>query len=159
MQVMRSRRHVGLVLAGAGLLAACGSEASEPAPTTMPAPAVTEAPAQESAEDPAPATTVDAASAPEAAPAPATSVVAEAEPEAAPTTTAAPEPTTTLAPEPEPAPLGGRELGEALRPESAEGSNPLPDLLVDDIRRGTQVNVANLIPAQRPVLVWAWAPH
>ena len=58
------------------------------------------------------------------------------------------------APEP-----GGRDLGSELRPESATASNPLPDLLVDDVRRGAQVNVANLLPSERPVLLWAWAPH
>lgn len=74
---------------------------------------------------------------------------------AEPTTTPAPEPVQ----EPGPPPVGGRELGEDLRAESAASENPLPDLLVDDIRRGTKVNLANLIPAERPVLVWAWAPH
>lgn len=60
---------------------------------------------------------------------------------------------------PDPAPVGGRQLGEALDPASGFDGNPLPDIVVDDVGNDAKVNVANILPAQRPVLVWAWAPH
>jgi len=55
--------------------------------------------------------------------------------------------------------IGGRELAEALDPAAAFAGNPLPDLVVDDVGRDTRVNIANLLPSDRPVLVWSWAPH
>jgi hypothetical protein len=46
----------------------------------------------------------------------------------------------------------------AVRPESA--NSPLPDLAVRRINCvGGWVNLRNEIPADRPVLVWFWAPH
>jgi len=59
----------------------------------------------------------------------------------------------------EPAPLGGRKLGAELTTAAAFEDNPLPDLLVDDVRRGNQVNLANALPSARPLLIWAWAPN
>ena len=46
----------------------------------------------------------------------------------------------------------------AVRPESA--ANELPDLAVRRINcAGGWVNLKNEIPADRPVLVWFWAPY
>ena len=45
-----------------------------------------------------------------------------------------------------------------IRPESA--ASPLPDLAVRRINcAGGWVNLRNEIPADRPVLVWFWAPY
>ena len=46
----------------------------------------------------------------------------------------------------------------AVRPESAD--SPLPDLAVRRINcAGGWVNLRNEVPADRPVLVWFWAPY
>jgi len=139
-------------MVGAALvLAACGasdSTESQPAATEAPAaapagqtaPEPTEAPTTEAPATDAPAEPADESAAEESAPAP--------EPEPAPDPAG-----------PEPAPIGGREFGADLMAASAFEANPLPDLLVDDVRRGNQVNLANALPSARPLLVWAWAPH
>ncbi len=58
------------------------------------------------------------------------------------------------------APVAGVDLGTAeVDPASDVATNPLPDLVVDDVRRDTEVNLRNLLPAERPVLLWLWAPH
>ncbi len=41
----------------------------------------------------------------------------------------------------------------------AEVVEPLPDVSVQDVGAGTQVNLASLLPADRPILLWMWAPH
>jgi hypothetical protein len=51
--------------------------------------------------------------------------------------------------------LGGPDV--ALASEIA--TNPFPDLVVDDVGRGTKVNIRNIVPADKPVLLWMWAPH
>ena len=61
--------------------------------------------------------------------------------------------------EPAVAVIGGRAFAAELSAESDFGENLLPDLLVDDIRSGEKVNFRNIFPAERPVLIWAWAPH
>jgi hypothetical protein len=48
--------------------------------------------------------------------------------------------------------------GEALDPASDIPTNLFPDLVVDDVSRGKKVNLRNLIPSEKPVLVWMWAP-
>jgi hypothetical protein len=35
----------------------------------------------------------------------------------------------------------------------------LPSVPMHDVGRGTTVDLASLIPAPRPVLLWFWAPH
>ena len=46
----------------------------------------------------------------------------------------------------------------AVRPESAD--SPLPDLVVRRINcAGGWVNLRNEVPADKPVLVWFWAPY
>ena len=117
------------------------TEADSAAPTDTDAPTVTDAP---------PASVDDAESASE----PAASEPAVSEPPA--TEPPATEPPATVPP---PAEIGGRAFAEALSATSDIASNPLPDLLVDDIRRSTKVNLRNVFPADRPVLIWMWAPH
>lgn len=143
-----------------------GTAAGEslPAATEAPAPTTTLAddPPTAATAEPADATEAGEESAPLDEPAPADEPAPESTAPAPESTAPPPEstaPPPTEPPAPEPAPLGGRALGEALRPESATDSNPFSDLLVADVSRDTDVNVANLIPAPRPLLVWAWAPH
>lgn len=61
--------------------------------------------------------------------------------------------------EPEPAPVGGRAFATAIESDSQFGGNPFPDLVVDDVGRGSEANIANILPSDRPVLLWTWAPH
>lgn len=46
-----------------------------------------------------------------------------------------------------------------LDPAADMVANQLPDVVVDDIGRGNKVNVRNLAPADKPILLWMWAPH
>lgn len=94
---------------------------------------------------------------------------------AEPTDTQAPEPATTEtepavtepaapatdAPPAEPAPpaVGGRALATTVEPASQFDGNPFPDLVVEDIGRSGEANTANILPSDRPVLLWTWAPH
>ena len=55
--------------------------------------------------------------------------------------------------------LGGRAFATELSPTSDFPENALPDIQVDDIRRQTKVALRNVFPAERPVLLWLWAPH
>ncbi len=43
--------------------------------------------------------------------------------------------------------------------ESDAATNQLPDVVVDDLIAGNQVNVRNLAPNDRPILLWMYAPH
>ncbi len=87
----------------------------------------------------------------------------EAEPAVTTPATAAPpatDATTTTAPPPVPEPvIGGRLLASAVQPAADFDNNPFPDLVVDDIGKDAQVNIRNILPSDRPVLLWAWAPH
>ncbi len=118
-------------------------------------------PAEES--EPAPSDSVPVPEPSDAEPAdaePATPDPTDAEPdEPAPAEPTGPEPTAAPPAEPAATPVGGRELGESLAPESSFSGNPLPDLVVDDVGHDAKVNIANILPSDRPVLVWAWAPH
>jgi len=51
--------------------------------------------------------------------------------------------------------LGGIEIDPASEIES----NLFPDLVVDDIGRGKKVNIRNIVPSDKPILLWMWAPH
>ncbi len=143
-------------MVGAALvLAACGaSDSTESQPAATEAPAA--APAGQTAPEPTEAPTTEAP----ATDAPAEPADAPADESAAEESAPAPEPEPAPDPAgPEPAPIGGREFGADLMAASAFEANPLPDLLVDDVRRGNQVNLANALPSARPLLIWAWAPH
>lgn len=51
--------------------------------------------------------------------------------------------------------LGGVEVDPASEIET----NLFPDLVVDDIGRGKKVNIRNIVPSDKPVLLWMWAPY
>jgi len=61
----------------------------------------------------------------------------------------------------------GQESGSGQGADSpaaqASGSGQpvgfLPDLSVTDVGTGTDVALPSLVPADRPVLLWFWAPH
>jgi hypothetical protein len=57
-----------------------------------------------------------------------------------------------------PAPTSTQSAGGAEVPGPSEAS-ALPDLVVDDVNAGTEVNLASLVPSPEPILVWLWAPH
>ncbi len=44
-------------------------------------------------------------------------------------------------------------------PTTVAVTSPLPAVDVLDVATGETVNFASLIPADRPVLLWFWAPH
>lgn len=52
-----------------------------------------------------------------------------------------------------------RELGLALQPESNIPNNLLPSVEVHDVGQDRMVNFRNIFPADRPVLLWMWAPY
>ncbi len=58
---------------------------------------------------------------------------------------------------------GGETGGAAAPPPAGSGSNQsagvLPDLSVTDVESGSEVSLQSLVPADRPVLLWFWAPH
>ena len=39
------------------------------------------------------------------------------------------------------------------------GPNEVPDAALDDVATGDAVSLRSLIPAEKPVLFWFWAPH
>lgn len=51
----------------------------------------------------------------------------------------------------------GSEPGAAA--SGAESASPLPAVDVVDVATGETVALAGLLPADKPVLVWMWAPH
>lgn len=59
---------------------------------------------------------------------------------------------------------GATDVAEGPRPSievrEASLANPLPDVAVRRINcAGGWVNIKNEVPADRPVLIWLWAPH
>ncbi len=54
----------------------------------------------------------------------------------------------------------GRDLGgESVAAASEIPSNQFPDLVVDNVSTGGKVNIRNIIPGDRPILLWMYAPH
>ena len=47
----------------------------------------------------------------------------------------------------------------ALDPASDTATNQLPDVVVDNVTLGNKVNLQNVAPADKPILLWMWAPH
>lgn len=44
--------------------------------------------------------------------------------------------------------------------ESADiETNLLPSVVLDDVSTGRKVNFRNLVPQDKPILLWMWAPH
>ena len=55
--------------------------------------------------------------------------------------------------------VGGRLFAADVQSAAQFDGNPFPDLIVEDIGKNAQVNIQNILPSDRPVLLWAWAPH
>ena len=149
--------RVAVLLAAVGLtLAACGtSEPVSDSDTTQPPAA--EVPPTNDAPAASPATGTDPAGDPPITEPPppepsGTNAPADAPASEAPATEAPPA-------EPQPAPLGGRTFATSVEPAARFDGNPFPDLVVDDVGRGGEANIANILPSDRPVLLWTWAPH
>ncbi|MGQ0743859.1 MAG: hypothetical protein ACT4OS_05910 [Acidimicrobiales bacterium] len=55
------------------------------------------------------------------------------------------------------------EVKSAPQPPSPSSARPdnsiLPGIEVDDVGAGSRVNLATFAPADKPLLVWFWAPH
>ena len=158
---MLSRRACVLTAAIGLTLAACGtgSDSAERTVPTEPTPSEsTDTALEATTEQPTDtevAGTTEAVDTPAPEPAAADSDPAVSEP-------AAPEPApATDAPPAEPAPpeAGGRAFATAVEPASQFDGNPFPDLVVEDIGRSGEANTANILPSDRPVLLWTWAPH
>lgn len=154
------------------IVAACGDDESAADPTTVEtATPPTDSPStQQSTDSVDPETTTAETSSDDTATtaaAPTTEAETEAETEPAPTDppgseAPATQPPATEAPvdtAPPDAPVGGRAFADVRSDAAAYDGNPFPDLVVDDLNRGVKANIANVFPADRPVLVWAWAPH
>ena len=159
--MQKSIRASAAVLATGLVLIACGPASdtdSGAAPSTEPASAPATEPALVPAETPAPS-----AATPDSQPAADAGAEEPVESEPA---TAAEEPAATDIPRETEAPttpaeavLGGRAFASELAADSDFAENILPDLQVDDIRSGEKINIRNVFPADRPVLMWMWAPH
>lgn len=170
------RRTAPLLTAAVIVLAACGSgDAATPAAapatgaretsaTAAPAP-TSVSPTAPPAADTAPATT-PAATDPVATTAPSGTSAATS-----PAPTDAP-PASTADPAPARPDDGCSSDNSPTAPEVAEGpaptievaavsaANPLPDVVVRRINcAGGWVNLKNELPADRPLLIWFWAPH
>ena len=50
-------------------------------------------------------------------------------------------------------------VGPEVVPASEIETNQLPSVVLDDVSRGTKVNFRNLVPQDKPILLWAYAPH
>lgn len=50
-------------------------------------------------------------------------------------------------------------VGADVLPASDFEANLLPSVVVDDINTGRKVNFRNLVPQDKPILLWMWAPH
>lgn len=44
-------------------------------------------------------------------------------------------------------------------PKTAKGGGDLPSVEVVNVATGQEFDFASLVPAERPLLVWFWAPH
>jgi hypothetical protein len=47
----------------------------------------------------------------------------------------------------------------SVTPESEIETNVLPDVVVDNVTLGNQVNLRNVSPSDKVQLVWMWAPN
>jgi hypothetical protein len=47
----------------------------------------------------------------------------------------------------------------SVAPESDIETNVLPDVVVDNVTLGNQVNLRNVSPSDKVQLVWMWAPN
>ena len=67
-------------------------------------------------------------------------------------------PGTTTAVPTTPLPTTG-PVAPSVAPQAPAAASVLPALSVDDVAAGTKVELSSLAPADRPLLVWFWAPH
>jgi hypothetical protein len=49
--------------------------------------------------------------------------------------------------------------GSTGAPPATTSRSVLPDVIVRDVATGAEMPLASLVPAERPLLVWFWAPH
>lgn len=59
------------------------------------------------------------------------------------------------------APSGGSNPAREEDPftEAARDDSVVPKVAVLDVGTGDTVDLGSLVPAQRPILLWFWAPH
>lgn len=50
-------------------------------------------------------------------------------------------------------------VGEEVLPAAEIESNLLPSVVLDDVTTGRKVNFRNLVPQDKPILLWMYAPH
>ena len=50
-------------------------------------------------------------------------------------------------------------VGPDVVPAAEIETNLLPNVVVDDLGNARKVNLRNLVPQEKPVLLWMWAPH
>ena len=50
-------------------------------------------------------------------------------------------------------------LGPDVVAASEFPENLLPDVVLDDVTNGRKVNFRNLVPQEKPILLWMYAPH
>ncbi len=50
-------------------------------------------------------------------------------------------------------------VGPDVVPAAEIDTNMLPSVVVDDLTTDRKVNFRNLVPQDKPVLLWMWAPH
>lgn len=50
-------------------------------------------------------------------------------------------------------------VGPDVVPAAEIETNILPSVVVDDLNNGRKVNFRNLVPQDKPVLLWMYAPH
>ncbi len=50
-------------------------------------------------------------------------------------------------------------VGADVTAASDVESNLLPSVVVDDLGNERKVNFRNLVPQEKPILLWMWAPH
>ena len=50
-------------------------------------------------------------------------------------------------------------VGAEVTAESDIDANLLPSVVVDDLNNDRKVNFRNLVPQEKPILLWMWAPH
>ena len=49
--------------------------------------------------------------------------------------------------------------GTAAAPEAPAGPNQLPVVTVIDVETGDEVALESFAPADKPLILWLWAPH
>ncbi|MGH8999679.1 MAG: hypothetical protein ACRDY7_09845 [Acidimicrobiia bacterium] len=49
--------------------------------------------------------------------------------------------------------------GQAAAPATPGGPGEVPEASMRDVSTGEELELASLVPAERPILFWFWAPH